>query len=79
MNKDSNFTIIKSKELKKSIVAALVDDIAKIILDSTIYDSKTVEDIILEKKYLILLHIEKSTDFYLNSYIFIIFLFLIFL
>jgi hypothetical protein len=50
MNKNSNFKNIKSKELKKDIVAALADDTSKAILDSSIYESKTVEDIIIENK-----------------------------
>ncbi|MDR4511177.1 MAG: hypothetical protein MRJ93_05660 [Nitrososphaeraceae archaeon] len=50
MDEDSKFTIIKNKELKNAIIMALADDITRRILDSTISQSKTVEQIIAEKK-----------------------------
>jgi len=67
MTDDSKFNIIKNHKLKRAILAALADEISKAILASTINKSKTVDEIIAEKKYLILRHIKKSNGCYLNS------------
>lgn len=50
MNKNSKLNIIKNNKLKHAILAALADEVSKTILDSTIYKSKTVDEIIAEKK-----------------------------
>ena len=50
MDEDSKFTIIKNKKLKNAIIIALADDITRRILDSTISQSKTVDEIIAGKK-----------------------------
>ncbi|MDX1372092.1 MAG: hypothetical protein R3321_06460 [Nitrososphaeraceae archaeon] len=47
---DDKFNIIKNHKLKRAILAALADEISKTILDSTIDKSKTVDEIIAEKK-----------------------------
>jgi len=68
LDENSKFTIIKNKELKNAIVISLADDITRRILDSTISQSKTVDEIIAEKKFLILLHIAKLNGCSRNSY-----------
>ena len=50
MNKNSKLNIIKNNKLKHAILSALADEVSKTILDSTIYKSKTVDEIIAEKK-----------------------------